>query len=63
MGERENFIKHRKAYLTLGDLDKPFHLPECECERCEDWRWSKGRPTHAELRAMDDLGGASEPPP
>jgi hypothetical protein len=27
MGERENFIKHRKAYLTLGDLDKPFHLP------------------------------------
>lgn len=52
MTEREELIKHRSAYLIWGDLDKPFHLPECECERCEAWRASKGRPTHKELRNM-----------
>jgi hypothetical protein len=38
------------AYLTVGDLDKPFHLPECECDSCESWRRSRGRPTRRELQ-------------
>lgn len=25
-------------YPMIGDLDKPFHRPECECQHCEDWR-------------------------
>lgn len=53
MTEREKLIKNRSAYLVLGDVDKPFHLPECECTHCENWRRDKGRPTHAELLAMD----------
>lgn len=28
----------------IGDLDKPFHRPECACERCEKWRRCNGRP-------------------
>jgi hypothetical protein len=53
MTEREKLIEYRHAYLVWGDLDKPFHLPECECTECEDWRRARGRPTHEELRAMD----------
>lgn len=41
--------EQRKAYLVLGDLDKPFHRPECECQPCEQWRKAHGRPTRAEL--------------
>lgn len=41
-----------EGYLTVGDLDKPFHRPECECEECEAWRKSKGRPTHAEVEKL-----------
>lgn len=26
------------AYPIIGDVNKPFHLPECECEQCETWR-------------------------
>ena len=22
----------------IGDLDKPFHRPECRCTECDDWR-------------------------
>ena len=25
-------------YPIIGDLHKPFHLPECECDTCEQWR-------------------------
>lgn len=25
-------------YPIWGDLDKPFHKPECECGDCERWR-------------------------
>jgi hypothetical protein len=39
-----------EAYLVLGDLDKPFHRPECECEMCENWRIQKGRNSHREIR-------------
>lgn len=38
------------AYMMFGDIDKPFHRPECECLDCENWRVSKGRSTHAELQ-------------
>lgn len=38
------------AYLILGDLDKPFHKPECECDMCEEWRVFKGRRTRKEVR-------------
>lgn len=40
-------------YLMFGDLDKPFHRAECECPSCEEWRVSKGRPTHEELREKE----------
>jgi hypothetical protein len=52
MTEREKLIRNRTAYMTLGDVDKPFHRPECECQDCEFWRKLRGRPTHTELRAM-----------
>lgn len=42
--------RHPQAYLTVGDIDKPFHRPECGCEHCESWRRSEGRPTHKEIR-------------
>lgn len=25
----------------IGDLDKPFHKPECHCDQCDAWRWRK----------------------
>ena len=31
------------ALSVIGDLDKPFHRPECECDACEGWRTKKGR--------------------
>lgn len=45
--------EHRAFYLLLGDVDKPFHQPECECDLCEQWRQSVGRMTHSELRAIE----------
>lgn len=50
--ERAAYVKYRDTYMLIGDLDKPFHLCECACDECESWRRAKGRPTHAELRAM-----------
>lgn len=47
---REDCFRLKDSYLVLGDLDKPFHLPECECDKCEGWRTRMGRATHAELR-------------
>jgi hypothetical protein len=41
--------------MTVGNVDKLFHRPECTCEDCENWRVRKGRPTHKELRAMGDV--------
>jgi hypothetical protein len=52
MDERAKFIRHREAYMLIGDLDKPFHMPECCCEDCEHWRQHHDRPTHAELTEM-----------
>ena len=52
MTGREKYVKYRGNYMIIGDLYKPFHRPECECEDCEEWRRQKGRPTHKELRAM-----------
>lgn len=57
---RDDCFRHRDAYLIVGDLDKPFHLPECECGRCEAWRRSRGRATHAELRGSE--GPANDTP-
>lgn len=42
--------KNPGNYLIIGDLDKPFHLPECECHSCEHWRRQNGRPTRKQLR-------------
>lgn len=50
---REFLIENRRAYMTLGDLDKPFHRPECMCDQCEGWRVAKGRPTYTELMDKD----------
>lgn len=47
---REAILRSADAYLTVGDLDKPFHEPECECPECEAWRTMMGRPTHEECR-------------
>lgn len=52
MTEYEMFVKYRDNYMLVGDLDKPFHRPECSCVVCEDWRKDKGRPTFEELRKM-----------
>lgn len=48
---RETIDKNPTGYLIMGDIDKPFHRPECECQVCEDWRAKMNRPTHQELRA------------
>ncbi len=48
--EREILERHAAAYMMWGDLDKPFHRPECSCLSCEAWRAEHDRPTHAELR-------------
>lgn len=50
MTERQRLEANAGAYLIIGDIDKPFHLPECECPACEQWRRDKDRPTHEELR-------------
>lgn len=47
------FVRRRELYLLIGDLDKPHHLPECECPDCERWRTENGRPTHEYLRSLD----------
>lgn len=52
MTEYEMFVKYRDNYMLVGDLDKPFHRPECSCVVCEDWRKDKGRPTFEELSKM-----------
>lgn len=49
----KKLVRNRKAYMFLGDCDKPFHRPECSCRQCEEWRVAKGRPTHQELNEMD----------
>lgn len=50
--EYQKFVRNAAAYMVIGDIDKDFHLPECECGRCEEWRRRKGRPTHEALRMM-----------
>ena len=41
--------------MIIGDLDKSFHLPECECDACENWRKNQGRRTYGEMkRGMND---------
>jgi hypothetical protein len=58
MTERKKLTANRRSYMTVGDLDKPFHRPECSCDDCEKWRNDKDRPTHAELRAIkEDANG------
>ena len=50
----KKIVRNRRAYMSIGDLDKPFHRPECACPNCEKWRVDKGRPTHKELREMEE---------
>ncbi len=50
MTMREAAEKFPVNYLIIGDLDKPFHLPECECRHCEQWRVENDRPTRKEVR-------------
>ena len=49
---REVITEKPWTYLIIGDLDKPFHFPECECNDCETWRASNNRPTRKEVRKM-----------
>ena len=48
----ESELIRRSKMLIIGDLDKPFHRPECECDRCEQWRTHMGRPTNQEVRSV-----------
>lgn len=41
-------------YPIIGDLDKPFHLPECECLYCEAWREAAYARRDAEAAAEPD---------
>jgi hypothetical protein len=50
--EYDAILANADAYLIYGDLDKPFHLCECECDECEGWREKKGRPRRKELRKL-----------
>jgi hypothetical protein len=52
MSRRRRLEEKAAAYLIIGDLDKPFHRPECPCELCDKWREEKGRPTFEYLRKM-----------
>lgn len=54
---REAARRDPVAYMMIGDMDKPFHRPECECADCEAWRRDHDRPTHAELRKAHPGGG------
>jgi hypothetical protein len=47
---RKRLEDNASAYMMFGDVDKPFHRPECECDICENWRAIHNRPTHKELR-------------
>lgn len=51
--DKETIERNPEAYMMIGDLDKPFHRPECECLDCERWRLGKGRPTHAKLKSKE----------
>lgn len=46
---RKAILDDPVKYMMLGDTDKPFHLPECCCDKCEQWRKDNNRPTHEEL--------------
>jgi len=52
MTPREAIEKCPNAYLIIGDLEKPFHLPECECDECEQWRTDNDRLTRAEVHIL-----------
>lgn len=49
----EWYVANAEFYMMFGDVDKPYHRPECECTDCEAWRREHGRPTHAELRSRN----------
>lgn len=57
---RNVIILNPKLYLIIGDTDKPFHRPECECSICENWRKDNNRPTHQELRDATSKQGLSD---
>ena len=50
--EYDRLLLNRESYLIVGDIDKPFHRPECECGMCELWRTAHCRPTHAKIRRL-----------
>lgn len=54
MTDKEKILMNPLGYLLVGDVDKAFHRPECECKQCEMWRTEKGRPTREECRAEVD---------
>lgn len=53
MIDKQYWVNHKDSYMIVGDLDKPFHRPECACQDCEQWRTENNRPTHEELRSED----------
>ncbi len=38
-------------HIPIGRLDKPFHRPECRCERCEQWVREHYQKPHLERKA------------
>ena len=44
----------RSRHIVLGDLDKPFHQPQCECNKCEQWRMDNDRQTYKWMREDDE---------
>jgi hypothetical protein len=40
----------------IGDLDKPFHRPECQCDQCEEWRSDNGRKPYRDAEDEHEEG-------
>ncbi len=58
MTEKERILANPIVYMIVGDLDKPFHMCECRCYECEEWRKDNGRPTHKECEEVRRLNNA-----
>lgn len=50
---RAKYVSGGSTYMMIGDVDKHYHRPECECTACENWRKASFRPTHEELRDIE----------
>ncbi len=44
-----------RTLMIVGNLEKPFHRPECQCKHCEQWRRDNGKPTYEELERQAEI--------